>query len=232
MSYKYLAEATFEAKLTLIDGHIFAHIDSREWLVDTGAPTSFGLSSSIEINNKKFRLHNNYLGLNAKELSMHTGHVVHGLIGTDILNEFNVVMDLENNQIAFSNEQVAIDGSEIPMHSFMGIPIIDINIDGQSAKVFFDTGAQISYWDDVDSNRHSSVGVMHDFYPGIGRFETNIYPLNVDIGGKGFAIKFGVLPGELKAMLSMAGTSGIIGNEIMKNRVIGYFPNNNQIIIS
>jgi len=33
-------------------------------------------------------------------------------------------------------------------------------------------------------------------------------------------------------MLSMAGTSGIIGNEIMKNRVIGYFPNNNQIIIS
>ena len=232
MSYKYYADKTFEAKLTFVDGHVFANINDREWLVDTGAPTSFGLSSSLKINGCEFELHNNYLGLSAKELSMHIGHVVYGLIGTDILNQFNIVMDYENEKIAFSNEEVAMGGTEVPMHKFMGIPIINAKIDGQNRKMFFDTGAQISYWHGNSINAYESIDTVKDFYPGFGEFETKVYSIDIELEGKPFNIRCGVLPNALEMALSMGGTEGIIGNEIMKNRVVGYFPKKDQIVIS
>ncbi len=232
MSYKYYADKTSEARLTFINGHIFACINDREWLIDTGAPTSFGLSSSLEINGYEFELHNNYLGLSAKELSMHTGHVVYGLIGTDILNRFNIVMDCENEKIVFSNEEVAMGGIKVSMRKFMGIPIINVKIDGQNRKMFFDTGAQISYWHGNSINAYESVDTMTDFYPGFGEFETKVYSIDIELENKPFNIRCGVLPDKLEMALSMGGTEGIIGNEIMKNRVVGYFPKKDQIMIS
>ena len=232
MSYKYYADKTSEAQLTFVNDHVFANINNQEWLIDTGAPTSFGLSNSLEINGHEFELYSNYLGLSAKELSMHTGHVVHGLIGTDVLNQFNVVMDYDNEKIAFSNEEVAMKGIEIPMRKFMGIPIINVGIDGQNRKMFFDTGAQISYWQGSCINAYEPVGTMKDFYPGFGEFETKVYSIDIELEDKPFNIRCGVLPNQLEMALSMGGTEGIIGNEIMKNRVVGYFPKKDQLVVS
>jgi hypothetical protein len=232
MSYKYYADKTSEKRLTFVNGHVFANINDREWLIDTGAPTSFGLSSSLEINGHEFKLHNNYMGLSAKELSMHTGHVVYGLIGTDILNQFNIIMDYENESIAFSNEDIVMSGTKIPMHAFMGIPIINVKIEGQDRKMFFDTGAQISYWHGNSINAYESIDTVKDFYPGFGKFETKVYSINIELEGKPFNIRCGVLPKMLEMSLSMGGTEGIIGNEIIKNRIVGYFPKKDQIIIS
>ena len=86
-------------------------MDGSDWLLDTGAPSSFGITQSIVINNKEFGLQRDYLGLDAKQLSMLTKHKIFGLIGVDILNQFYVVIDYENRQIAFSNKDIAMSGS-------------------------------------------------------------------------------------------------------------------------
>ena len=73
---------------------------------------------------------------------------------------------------------------------------------------------------------------MDDFYPGFGEFKTNFYQVDVGLESKKFSIRCGSLPDVLMYSLSMGGTEGFIGNEIMKNRVVGYFPKKDQIIIS
>ena len=71
---------------------------------------------------------------------------------------------------------------------------------------------------------------MTDFYPGFGEFKTETYQLELSIGTESNKLICGSLPGLLSETLMMASAQGIIGNEIMKYRVIGYFPNRKQLV--
>ena len=163
MSYKFYEDETQVAELVLIEGHFYVRLDGSDWLLDTGAPSSFGITQSIVINNKEFGLQRDYLGLDAKQLSMLTKHKIFGLIGVDILNQFYVVIDYENRQIAFSNKDIAMSGSALEMREFMGIPIVNVGIDGADKNLFFDTGAQI--WGSLASADMNLDGVT-DFVVG------------------------------------------------------------------
>ncbi|SFV77428.1 hypothetical protein MNB_SUP05-10-382 [hydrothermal vent metagenome] len=232
MGYEYYTDETFVGKLTLIESHLYVRLFGEDWLLDTGAPSSFGAIDSIVINNQTFELLDDYLGLDAEQLSELTKNKVFGLIGVDILNQFYVVMDLANEKIVFSNKTVAMDGNTLGMNDFMGIPIIKVGIDGADKSMFFDTGAQISYWNDEGLKSYQPIDVMNDFYPGFGEFQTNVYIANMALGNEEFSIRCGVLPSMLALSLSMGGTEGIIGNELLKDRVVGYFPKKGQLVIS
>ena len=232
MSYEYHTNGTFVGKLSLIESHLYVRLFGEDWLLDTGAPTSFGETDSIVINDQRFDLASDYLGLDAEQLSELTKNKVFGLIGVDILNQFYVVMDLANEKIVFSNKTVAMDGNTLGMNDFMGIPIIKVGIDGTDKSMFFDTGAQISYWNDEGLKSYQPIEVMNDFYPGFGEFQTNVYIVNMASGNEKFSIRCGVLPSMLAMSLSMGGTEGIIGNELLKDRVVGYFPKKSQLVIS
>ena len=96
--------------------------------------------------------------------------------------------------------------------------------------MFFDTGAQISYWQDEALSNFPSLGKVTDFYPGFGEFETETYQLELSIDTESNKLICGSLPGLLGETLMMASAQGIIGNEIMKDRVIGYFPDSKQLV--
>ena len=232
MSYKFYEDETQVAELVLIEGHFYVRLDGSDWLLDTGAPSSFGITQSIVINNKEFGLQRDYLGLDAKQLSRLTKHKIFGLIGVDILNQFYVVIDYENRQIVFSNKDIAMSGSALEMREFMGIPIVNAGIDGGDKNLFFDTGAQISYWHDQGLKDYQSIDVMEDFYPGFGEFKTDVYLVNMTLGNEEFSIRCGALPDMLQMSLSMGGTEGILGNELLKDRVVGYFPKKDELVIS
>ena len=113
----------------------------------------------------------------------------------------------------------------------MSIPILTARISDSECRMFFDTGAQISYYQDdaltdfpVDEN-------ITDFYPGVGQFQTDTYQVDISLSGIDFTLRCGTLPGLLGATLKMADTQGIIGNQIMNNRVIGYFPRRNVLCV-
>jgi 2-polyprenyl-3-methyl-5-hydroxy-6-metoxy-1,4-benzoquinol methylase len=153
-----------------------------------------------------------------------------GLIGADILNEFYISINLSEQYIEISKNKVELDGHSIEISDFMGIPIIPVTIHGQIRRMFFDTGAQISYFQDDAIESFPCVGHMSDFFPGYGEFETDIYSAQTVIGDKTFSINYGRLPTMLGLNLKMANVDGIIGNEILQDLSVAYHPKQSQLI--
>ena len=97
--------------------------------------------------------------------------------------------------------------------------------------MFFDTGAQHSYFQGDSLSTFSSAGVVDDFHPAVGRFQTELHDVPVSLGGVPFGLRCGTLPDPLKAMLEMGRTRGIVGNVILANRTVGYFPRRRTMVL-
>jgi len=213
------------------DEHLFVEIDGYLWLFDTGAPASFGESNEITLDTQCFQLSNDHLGLSASTLSQFTGVECRGLIGADILCKFDHLLDVPSGTVAISTDDLEHTGKTLPLSEFMGIPILTARIASGDYQMFFNTGAQISYFQENTITDFPSAGTVTDFYPGIGQFKTDTHKVKVELGDCAFTLRCGTLPGLLGATLMLAGTSGIIGNQIMRNRAIGYFPRRNVLCL-
>ena len=89
--------------------------------------------------------------------------------------------------------------------------------------MFFDTGAQISYLQNDTLTHYPGLGAVTDFYPGVGEFQTETYRVDLTLADAPLQVRCGSLPGMLGMALMMAGTSGILGNEVIRNRRVGFF---------
>lgn len=90
--------------------------------------------------------------------------------------------------------------------------------------MFFDTGAQVSYFQDDLLATFPPAGVVSDFYPGVGQFETDTFMVPFVLGEEAFSLRCGQLPDLLGMTLQMARVQGIVGNAILRDRMVGYFP--------
>jgi len=212
-------------------GHIFLSTREGLWILDTGAPTSFGATESIELSGQLFKLDRSYMGLNSELLSSYIGKETLGIIGADILNQFDVIFDIPNGQVDFVKEEVVCSGATLFIKEFMSIPIIEIKINGQFERMFFDTGAQISYWQSKAIEEFPRLELKNDFFPMIGSFDVQTYRVACSLAGIEYSIQFGSLPGLLDMMLKVGGVTGIIGNEIMGNRKVVYSPRTSKLVL-
>jgi len=210
--------------------HLFLIQNDQKWLIDTGSPASFGISETLNICNRTFNLANSYGTLNSQELTSHIGLDIVGLIGVDVLNEFDILFDMKKYDISFSEAELLLDGEHIPIDGFMEIPIILTSINRANRRMYFDTGAQISYFQDKSLKDFPSNGNITDFYHSIGNFETETYLLDISIGSNNHTVVCGSLPTQLTETLMMASVDGIISNEIMDNCIVGYFPRRRQMV--
>ncbi|RMF19476.1 MAG: hypothetical protein D6760_13070 [Deltaproteobacteria bacterium] len=204
--------------------HVFTEVDGELWLIDTGAPTSFGATGSVCVAGEQFDIEKKHLGLTADTLSAFVGVPCSGLLGGDILGRFDLIFDVAGGTLSVSDEELAHGGHEVCLDEFMGIPIVTAHIGDADFRMFFDTGAQVSYLQDDTLADFPPAGRVNDFYPGLGRFETETHEVPVGIGGVPFTLRCGTLPDLLGATLMMAGAKGIIGNSILRDRVVAYFP--------
>jgi len=226
-----MAEGLNMQTLPLIyrDKHLFVKIESSLWLLDTGAPTSFGNTKSITIAGKKFTIAKSYMGLSSVTLSEFVGVQCIGLLGADIIGHFDHIFDCTNEKLTVSLDELTHSGQTLQLSDFMSIPILTARISDSECRMFFDTGAQISYYQDDALTDFPADESITDFYPGVGQFQTDTYQVDISLSGIDFTLRCGTLPGLLGATLKMADTQGIIGNQIMNNRVIGYFPRRNVL---
>ena len=219
-------------KLKYYSGYIYIEINDLDWLVDTGSPSSFGSIDTLEIANKTFSIQSSLLNLNPTILSQYVEHKVAGLLGTDVLNEFYIIFDIKNQKISFSIDKIDLDGEILDIDEVMGIPIVVSTIKDNNSRMFFDTGAQISYIQKEDLSHYDSMGTITDFYPGIGQFKTDTAIVDVQLGNLKYKLKCGSLPEMLNITLLMTNTKGIIGNETMQDAIVGYFPKESRLIFS
>lgn len=219
-------------RLKYCNGHIYTEIDGSDWLIDTGSPASFGKIDTIKISNKTFSIQSSLLDLNSTTLSEYVKYETVGLLGTDILNEFNIIFNIKNQQINFSTDKIDLDGEIITLDDVMGIPVVVATVKNNNSRMFFDTGAQISYIQKEDLSYYDSLGTVKDFYPGVGQFETDTAIVDLQLGNLGYKLKCGSLPEMLNMTLLMTQINGIIGNEIMSDAIVGYFPKDCKLIFS
>ena len=197
--------------LEIFKGHAIIRDADNIILVDTGAPSTVNETTSFSFFNKEYNTITNYMGLIVENLSELLGMKITTLLGADILCEYKIVFDYKNSQILFSEDEIDFEGEEVLLNSFMGIPIITLMIENKPINCFLDTGAQLSYLPSTITASYQSSGTKEDFYPGLGRFNTNCFQINTAIGKESFEVNYGNLPEILQMTLMMADTQGIIG---------------------
>lgn len=212
-----------ELPLAFSSSHLLMTMEGQPWLLDTGSPSSFGDAGAITLDGQEFPVASDYMGLSGKLLSGYLGQSVAGLIGTDILNSIDVVVDIGRGLATFSRDCFDLRGDVLQMEEFMSIPIIEVKIGGQVHRMFFDTGAQISYFQDDSLSSFPARGVLKDFFPGVGEFETQTHDVPAGIGSMGFLLRCGRLPGLFGMTLGLANATGVVGNEVCAGHQLGYF---------
>ena len=103
---------------------------------------------------------------------------------------------------------------------------------GRELRMFFDTGAQLSYLQDEALGRCPPLGPVTDFHPGMGEFQTETYLADLVLAERTLQLRCGSLPGLLGMTLTPAGTEGILGDEVIRNRKVGCFPGRSRMVFA
>ena len=222
--------ATVTHPLVFRNNHLYVQIDGALWVYDTGADSSFGIRP-VSLLGPAQEISADYCGFSATDISGFLGETVAGIIGADLINPFDHIIDLRTNTLTVSDEQLACDGHVQPLDFFMGVPMLEAQVGGARCKFFFDTGAQISYYQSSVPPGAEPAGTVDDFFPTVGKFTTNTHRFPVALNGFSPVVRFGKLPGLMGMSLGIAGVSGILGNELMRGRMTGYFPRRHQLIL-
>ena len=215
----------------LVDGHVVVKFEGVAFLIDTGAPSSVAEKASISFAGRDHVVQTNYMGITPRSLSDHIGTSINALIGADILNDFSMVIDPRTNELRLSAGNLDLSGVELPIESFMGIPIVEAKIEDNTIRMFFDTGAKLSYLDPEITGRYPTLGPAQDFYPGIGQFQTQTYRIPIKLGTETVELTVGNLPQLLQTTLMMANTSGILGTAILSHFVVGLSHNQQKLVL-
>lgn len=216
-------------QITLFKGHPIINDGENIILIDTGAPSTIHTSSNLTFCTDNFSSSINYMGLTVSKISEMLGTEITTLLGADILSNYKILFDYKNGVVEFNKQEINFIGTEIGISNFMGIPIIELNIENQKLKFFLDTGAKLSYLSDSITNNYKSIGTDEDFYPGVGKFETECFEISTSFGDKNFLVKYGNLPTLLQMTLILGGTDGIIGFDFFYNFKVVLDLKNNRL---
>jgi hypothetical protein len=200
------------------NNYLILIIDEKQWLIDTGAPQSFGCG---ELNFSPGIVHtipDSYMGMNIQDVCQMGQIEVDGILGVDILSRYDLLFNLPQNQLTVSQTPLSLTGIELQIEEIMNIPILEVIVNQKAVRLFFDTGAYISYTDEDILSGLANQGEIDDFLPGIGVFRTKTYLTESQLNGYKQIMKFGTSPEILQMMLMVTGTNGILGNELMLNR--------------
>jgi hypothetical protein len=216
-------------QIQLYKGHSIINDGENRILVDTGAPSTIHSSDSLNFCSDSFGCSTNYMGLTVSKISDMLGTEITTLLGADILSEYKILLDYQNQVIEFSKQEIDIDGTQVDISNFMGIPIIKMTVDNQELKFFLDTGAKLSYLSDSLTSNYESIGTDEDFYPGVGKFQTECFEITTVFGNTEFVVKYGNLPTLLQMTLMLGGTDGIIGFDFFNNFKVVLDLKNNRL---
>ena len=205
-----------EYAIKLTNGHVLIN-DGEGWLlVDTGSQYSFRESGHILLDGD-YPVPRSYSRADADYVSAMVGERVGGLIGMDILGRYGFKIDIPSMKftVGCSTEGLTL----VPSLIRDGRVIVEMTINGFTAKLLLDSGAPISYVFPRFTEELVPVGKEKDFspmLPGDGTFETPIFEFSAVFAGKEFMMKAGHLPPRLESQVASTGCEGAVGLEITR----------------
>jgi hypothetical protein len=218
--------------IELYDKHLIIHDQDNIILVDTGSPTTLHNKPEFEFCGRKFHSSSSNLLTNIDDVSNLLGRRITTLLGTDILSQYKIVIDYRERQFILSETILEDFGQKIPFESIQKIPVVELEIENRSLRLFLDSGAKISYLDADLTKDLNAIGQEEDFYPGIGAFSTPIYEVLTQIGGHCFNAYYGNLPKNMEQLLRHNQIQGIIGFDFFMNFRVGVDYREKKIVIN
>ncbi len=134
-------------QLYLLNRHLFIDLPEGRALVDTGAPFSSSTTGRLTWQNQNHGVNRGgYFGFTFDQLSAEIGVQVDALLGMDLLAQTTLLFDVTHRTLTAGDEMpagfVACPYELAPMSD---IPLFTVTLNGQPARVLWDTGAQYGY---------------------------------------------------------------------------------------
>jgi len=206
-------------------GYPIINIDGLKVLIDTGITKSEGAITEWYFLNTIFHLLPSPKIGKLKYLNSILDTRVDVLLGTDILHDYFVTLDLPNQRISFTNRSMMNSEYETKMVSTWRLQVFPCTIAGNDYRVFLDSSSRLSYIKHTIAEKFSPFGEDTGFYANNGEFLTPIYQVPVNLGGTSLSLRCGVLPPRLEEELFEDRRYAIIGSELLEKFVVAYdFP--------
>ena len=166
----------------ILNNHIIINIANKQFLLDTGSPTSFWTYepiNKIQINNKDYRLMPKPVSVNLWQVEKLVGIKVDGFIGLDIIGDTSLTI-YKNGEIKFGVDSINGTSTKLFTNGYLSIQVGSNLIVG---KMLLDTGAKYGYGIKSLFYNQKSFARVSDYNPQLGHLESDIYRLDVVIGG-------------------------------------------------
>jgi hypothetical protein len=201
-------------------------------LLDTGSPMSIGRGDEYRVAGQVFNPSTAMQSV-LDAAGDHIGRKVDWLFGHDFFASNRVLIDWPSRQVRIlgANEPTP-RGFAIPIELVMGVPAVTGRSSHGTVRAIIDSGASLSYVPANVVQGLTPVGKRSDFYPGFGEFETDVFRVRTEIGGRFINISAGVLPPMLQMMFGLVlGADGwIVGSDFFRNRVTVIDYRNSRIV--
>ena len=229
--------------LTYAARHMFIDLPEGRWLVDTGSPSTFGTPGCITWGGRRREVPRslNAFGMGMMEIGMdqiqpHIDMPIVGLLGADLLNEFDTCWDGPAGLMHLSPAEPPSDAVTMPMQLprlAMGVPLIQAHMGGRPIVCVLDTGAQYGYVLDeglvCDAEPQPRIA---DFNPILGAIDSPSWRVRVDLGhGLQVTERVGLLDGMASMALGMLGVHAVIGCSWLPPFRVWYRPSCRQIAL-
>jgi hypothetical protein len=215
-------------------GHPNLNIDGRRWVLDTGAPVSFGDAPSHPLESS-IPFVRNPGDIDAEDVSRFLGVPVAGVIGADFLNRHDHCLDFRSGRYE-ACDRLASSGHEHTLSfpaQLRGLPTIKARIGEEEGDFLFDTGAQLSYHVGRPPAGHGAGEEIWDFWLGLSqpRFRTRTHEAEVTFADYTITLRFGEPPDGLHEFLLSLGLRGVIGIDLIARNVCWYAPRRRSLQI-
>jgi len=168
---------------------LFATIDERVCLLDTGSPVTIGAEDALG------ELH--------AEIARYVDEPFDVLLGLDVLGCRALTFDLAAGILAIG-----------PAADARWQPATTASVAGRSLHCLLDTGASITYVPASVLAGSVASDRFDDFFPGFGEFVAETHPCAIELGGVRYSDRVAELPDI--ARLLPDGIDAIIGNGLLR----------------
>ncbi len=217
--------------LPCLNDHLFLEVDGALWVLDTGAPASFGQPGAVTIAGERFRMPDTLLGLDAASLSGFLGVRCVGFLGSDVIDRLDWILDGHREIAMVSSGELDKAGEPVRLDTAFALPVVQATVRGRTRRMVLDFGAPVSYLRPELLDGIPPTGTVTDFYPGFGTFQVETRDVDMALGPVRLALGCGVLPDALSHLLGSTGVDGILGNQILRDREVGYFPRRRRLVL-
>jgi hypothetical protein len=213
-----------------IEGHLIAEIGIHRVVIETGFPFSFGDCGTLSICGREFQIPRELDLLTATFSATDYGKLIgkdfKALMGADLLDKFDFMIDLRKMKILFATKLENIDGDQVEFQLKGNLPIVSVDLPEGTFPFLIATGNKHSFLDSSIGQHYQVVDEDKDFLPNIGdqqgrEFQTPLRKVKFKLGGKSYSQYFGQYPpSEEETFRSGFGVQGVFGGDFLERKPV------------